>query len=86
MRTMSFRSLLILPLVVGLYACAQWQAGNPSSPSVASLSQDGAQVGKSTRLTAVVRFGRPDTGSPFPPVPHTIIPGTRKTTSRRATS
>ena len=69
MRTLSIRSLLILPLVVGLYACAQWQAANPASPSVASVGQDGVQAGKSTPLTAVVRFGRPDTGSPFPPVP-----------------
>ena len=69
MRTLSVRSLVILPLVVGLYACAQWQAGNPSSPSGASVGQNGAQAGKSTPSTAVVRFGRPDTGSPFPPVP-----------------
>ena len=69
MRTFSIRSFLILPLALGLYACTQWQAGNPSSPSVASLGQNGAQAGNSTPSTAVVRFGRPDTGSPFPPVP-----------------
>ena len=69
MRTVSIRSLLILPLVVGLYACSQWQADNPASPSSASVGQSGAQAGASTPLTAVVRFGRPDTGSPFPPVP-----------------
>jgi hypothetical protein len=69
MRTLSVRSLLILPFVVGLYACAQWQAGNPSSPSIASVGQNGAQAGNSTPLFAVVKFGRPDTGSPFPPVP-----------------
>ena len=69
MRTLSIRSLLILPLVVGLYACSQWQADNPASPSSASVGQSGAEAGASTPLTAVVRFGRPDTGSPFGPVP-----------------
>lgn len=69
MRTLSIRSLLILPFVVGLYACSQWQADNPASPSSASVGQDGAQAGHSSLLTAVMKFGRPDTGSPFPPVP-----------------
>jgi plastocyanin len=67
MRLLQIRWFLVIPLVVGLYACSQSQESNPSSPSVASLSQNGAQAGKSTPLTAVVRFGRPDTGSPFPP-------------------
>ena len=67
MRNLPLRSLLVLPLVVGLYACAQWQSGNPSSPSGAAVGPNVAQAGKSTPSTAVVRFGRPDTGSPFPP-------------------
>jgi plastocyanin len=67
MRMVQVRWILILPLVAGLYACSQLQDTNPSSPSVASFSQNGAQAGKSTPLTAVVKFGKPNTGSPFPP-------------------
>src|SRR5688572_11754743 len=62
--------LLLLPMAVGAYACSEWQGRSPSSPSVSTAlgdSSGAAAVKSATPLSAVVQFGRPDTGSPFPP-------------------
>jgi plastocyanin len=64
-----FRVMLVLPLALGLYACTQWQAGGPSAPSTATGVADGSIAASegATPLSAVIQFGRPDAGSPFPP-------------------
>jgi plastocyanin len=69
---MSIRNvwLLLVPVAIGAYACAEWQGGSPSSPSASTAltdSSDAVAAKAATPLSAVIRFGRPDTGSPFPP-------------------
>ena len=62
--------LLLLPVAVGAYACSEWQSNSPASPSATTALSDSASATAAkaaTPLSAVVSFGRPDTGSPFPP-------------------
>jgi plastocyanin len=57
-------------MVVAAYACSEWPASSPSSPSTTSALSDSTSAPEAkaaTPLSAVVRFGRPDTGSSFPP-------------------
>lgn len=70
MKTVRKEWLLLLPMAVGVYACSEWQAATPSSPSSTSAINDstGVTAAKAaTPASATIIFGRPDTGSPFPP-------------------
>ena len=53
--------LCALPLMAGVYACSEWQGAGPTAPAVVSSTAE--QPG----ANPVVTFGRPETGSPFPP-------------------
>jgi plastocyanin len=74
MRSQPARWILMLPLVIGLYACSQWPGGNPAAPSSASAlvqGQGGGQTSAATPLSAVVAFGRNELGTDFfPPGSH----------------
>ena len=74
MRIASLRAVIVLPLVAALYACTQWESGNPSAPSSATTVTQpggGGQTQAATPLSAVVRFGSNDVGTGiFPPGSH----------------
>ncbi len=72
MRRIERLSLLALLLAAAVYACSEPRSASPVGPSATTSLTDGAAPSDgagATLSTAVVRFGRPDTGSPFPPEP-----------------